>query len=107
MTVKIHSVAREQILDIWAYTERTWGEEQADRYVRGLIDSIHTAQSKRHQWRSVLDEALSGIFFIRYRHHFLFFRELSNGSLGVISILHENMDIPTRLKEDSQRDDQP
>jgi plasmid stabilization system protein ParE len=51
-----------------------------------------------------VDEALSGIFFIRYQHHYVFSRELSGGTLGVISVLHENMDIPTnRLREDSER----
>ena len=50
-----------------------------------------------------MDEALIGVFFIRYQHHYLFFRELSDGTLGVISILHENMDIPARLRDDSER----
>jgi plasmid stabilization system protein ParE len=103
MAAKIYPAARERILEIWDYTEKTWGEEQADEYVRGWVEAINAAQGKRHQWRRLLDEALSGIFFIRCQHHYLFFRELSDGSLGVISILHESMDIPARLKEDSER----
>jgi len=105
MAVKIYQAAKERILEIWDYTEQTWGEDQADKYVRGLVEAINTAQSRRHQWRQVMDEALSGVFFIRYQHHYLFFRELSDGTLGVISILHENMDIPTRLREDTERGD--
>ena len=103
MAAKICQAARERILEVWDYTERTWGEEQANTYVRGLVEAIHAAQGKRHKWRRLLDGALSGIYFIRYQHHYLFFRELSDGSLGVISMLHENMDIPARLKEDSER----
>ncbi len=103
MAAKIFPAAQEQLFGIWDYTEQTWGEEQADRYVRGLVGAIHTAQDRRHQWRRVPDETLIGIFFIRYQHHYLFFRELSSGTLGVISILHENMDIPARLKEDTER----
>jgi len=30
----------------------------------------------------------------------VFFRELDTGDLGVMSILHERMDLPVRLKED-------
>ncbi len=105
MAVKIYPAAREQILDIWNYTERAWGEEQADLYVRGLVEILNQAQSKRYQWRQVLDEALENVFFIRYRHHYLFFRELSKKTLGVISILHENMDIPVRPKQDFKRGD--
>ena len=47
-----------------------------------------------------MDEALPSVFFFRHQHHYIFFRELSDKSLGVISILHENMDIPSRLRED-------
>ena len=103
MAAKIYQAAKERILEIWDYTERTWGEEQADKYVCGLVDAINAEHGKRHQWRQVMDESLGGVFFIRYQHHYLFFRELSGGTLGVISILHENMDIPARLREDSER----
>ena len=47
-----------------------------------------------------MDEVLPGVFFFRHQHHYVFFRELSKGTLGVISILHENMDLPSRLKQD-------
>lgn len=99
MAAKIYQAAKERILDIWDYSELTWGEDQADKYVGGLVAAINEAHGKRYQWRRVVD----GVFFIRYRHHYLFFRELSDGTLGVISILHENMDIPSRLKEDAGR----
>ncbi len=105
MAAKIYQAAKERILEIWDYTERTWGEDQADKYVRGLVDAINLAHGKRDQWRRVVDEALSGVFFIRCQHHYIFFRELSKETLGVISILHENMDIPSRLREDSERDE--
>jgi len=105
MAAKIYSAARERILEIWHYTAETWDEDQADKYVRGLVGAIDAAAGKRQHWRPVLDEALKGVFFIRYRHHYIFFRELTKGTLGVISILHESMDIPSRLKEDSERDD--
>lgn len=39
-------------------------------------------------------------FFTGYDRHYLFFRELTNGMIGVMAILHERMDIPVRLLED-------
>jgi len=101
MAAKIYAAAGERILEIWDYTERSWGEDQADKYVRGLVGAINAAEGERHRWRPVMDDALHGVFFIRYQHHYVFFRELAKHTLGVISILHENMDIPSRLKEDS------
>lgn len=103
MAAKIYQAAKDRILEIWDYTEQTWGEEQADKYVRGLVEAINAAKDKPHQWRRVTDEALSGVFFFRHQYHYVFFRELSDGTLGVISIIHENMDIPARLREDSER----
>ena len=34
-----------------------------------------------------------------YKHHYIFFRELSKDLLGIVNVLHVNMDIPSRLKE--------
>lgn len=107
MAAKIYPAARERLLDIWDYTERTWGEEHADQYVRNLVSAIQAVGGERYRWRSVQDEALPGVFFFRHRHHYIFFRELSEGTLGVISVLHENMDIPSRLREDAERDVKP
>lgn len=104
MPIRIHPAARERLIEIWNYTERTWGEEQADRYVRGLVDAVDRAREARHSWHPVHDESLAGVFFVRHESHFLFFREFPDGTLGVISILHGMMDVPSRLREDAARD---
>jgi plasmid stabilization system protein ParE len=105
VAARIYRTAKERLLEIWDYTERTWGEEQADKYVRNLIEAINRAYSARHKWRPISDNALIGVYFLRHQHHYIFFRELSSGGLGVINILHESMDIPARLKEDSGQED--
>ncbi len=40
------------------------------------------------------------IYVSRYRRHYLFFREFDSGNTGVMSILHERMDVPARLAEE-------
>jgi hypothetical protein len=50
-----------------------------------------------------MDEVLPRTYFIRYEQHFIFFRALSPDAIGVISVLHENMNIPMRLREDDDR----
>jgi len=98
---KIHQSTQARLLEIWDYTERTWGAKQADACIRALIAAIAKAQTERHGWRPLRDRTLTGVYFIRHEHHYIFFRELSDGTLGVISILHENMDIPARLRDDA------
>jgi len=99
MPIEIFAPARERLLEIWDYTERTWGAGQADIYLRGLAAAMEKTQKTRHLWRPVEDEALAGVYYFRYRHHLVFFRELSGQTLGVITILHESMDLPSRLRE--------
>lgn len=99
---KILPAARRAIIDVWHYTAATWSESQADAYVRGLHAAIEAAADDRTRWRPVRQPWASGVHFIRYEHHFIFFRQLSGGRLGVISVLHENMDIPLRLEQDME-----
>lgn len=98
--VIIFKAAELRLGQIWDYTTETWGEEQADLYLRKLGACIEGLRTHRHLWRSVKDKRLPGVFFVRCEHHFIFFREIE-GRLAVISILHENMDMLTRLREDS------
>lgn len=37
MEVKYRPAAKNRLIEIWDYSERTWGEAQANSYVRGLI----------------------------------------------------------------------
>lgn len=103
MAAKIYPAARERLLQIWDYTENKWGEEQADHYVTGLVEAAHQLPQHRRNWRPMRGKSFAGIWFARHEHHYLFFRELSGGVVGIISILHENMDFPMRLKEDLER----
>ena len=101
MAARISPSANQRLIEIWDYTEEKWGEEQADKYIRELSDAIHKLPSCPHTWRPVRDRALKECFYVRYRHHYIFFRKLKKDDLGVISILHENMNIPARLRDDA------
>ena len=100
MQLKIHPNARRSIKDIWRYTEKTWGEDQANAYVQGLYQAVYKIADDRRLWRPVPHEHTQNIFFTRYKHHYIFFRALSTGQLGIVSVLHEKMNIPSRLKDD-------
>jgi plasmid stabilization system protein ParE len=97
MRPKVYPAARRRIIEIWHYTDKTWGEKQADKYVRGIYEAIEKTARNKYLWRKVEHEDVKDIFFVRYEHHYVFFRELSNNVLGVVNV---SMDIPSRLKED-------
>jgi toxin ParE1/3/4 len=104
MAAKIYPAARERLLQIWEYTDRQWGEDQADHYVNSLVAATHDLSRQRLHWRPMRGKRFAGIWFVHHEHHYLFFRELSDGHVGIISILHENMDLPARLREDADRE---
>ena len=100
MTYRFYSPADRQQDEIWDYTVEKWGEAQAIRYIEGLHIAIAQAAAGEIPWRRLMHPKLTGVCFIRYESHYIFFRELPNDVVGVISILHENMDLPSRLEDD-------
>lgn len=76
---------------------KKWGEDQADACALRLVGAIHALDANRSLWRRVANKA--GLWFVRHEPHYIFFRELSGGVVGVITVLHESMDLPARIKE--------
>lgn len=91
---------------IWRDTVDTWGEAQAVTYIAGLHAHLLRLTKSKALWRrlprnlAVAADIRKDAYFTHYERHYLFFRELDNGDIGVISILHDRMDIPVRLAED-------
>jgi len=92
------------LIEVWANSETTWGAAQADKYVRGLVAAVERIRDEPRRWRSLRDKALPGIFYFRHEHHFVFFRWLSKGQIGLITVQRESMNLPARLREDLTTD---
>lgn len=91
---------------IWRDTVERWGESQAETYILGLHRHLQKLSVTPALWRAlprpltVPDDLDLDIWFSRYEHHHIFFRKLSGGRIGIISLLHERMDLPVRLAGD-------
>ncbi|MBW9073043.1 type II toxin-antitoxin system RelE/ParE family toxin [Agrobacterium deltaense] len=91
---------------IWRDTVDTWGEAQAETYIRGLHVHLQRLCDNDLLWQrlpqrlAVPGDITLEAYFSRYRHHYVFFRKLDNGDPGLMSILHERMDMAVRLRED-------
>ena len=91
---------------IWKDTVAQWGQAQAVSYIKGFHAHLQTLSETKVLWRrlpsalAVPADLKAKVFFSRYERHYLFFRELPSGKIGVIVILHDRMDIPVRLHED-------
>lgn len=85
---------------IYRDTRDRWGEEQAARYINGLFAAF--AQIETHETLSKPIPAEFGIegFFFRFQRHFVYWRRLANGDIGIATILHERMHQIDRFKDD-------
>ena len=83
---------------IWSYTAERGGAAQAERYLRAIRDACAAPASGEHPGTDASD-IRPGYRKARAGRHLLFFRLLPDGTVEVVRILHERMDIPSRLRE--------
>ena len=98
--VRVLEAASHRIDEIYRYTRDRWGPEQADHYILGLFDAFAEIEARVVTSRPV--PAAFGVegYFFRYERHFVYWRRLSNGDIGIVTILHERMHQVDRFRED-------
>ena len=77
-----------------------WGADQAETYIIGLFDAFAKIESHEVLSRPIPAELGVDGFFFRYKKHFVYWRYLSNGDIGIVTILHQCMHQIERLKDD-------
>ncbi len=75
-------------------------EDRADACVIGLFDAFDRIAVGGVRSRPVPAElGVEGCFF-RCQKHFVYWKTLSNGDIGVVTVLHERMHQMDRFRED-------
>ena len=100
MAVRVEEAASHRLDEIYRYTRQRWGDEQAERYITGLFASFEGIET--HQTMSRPVPAAFGVdgYVFRYERHFVYWRRLRNGDIGIVTILHERMHQIDRYRED-------
>lgn len=98
--VRIQEAAAFRLDDIYRYTRDRWGVQQADRYITDLFAAFDRIASHGTPSRPI--PAAFGVegYFFRHERHFVYWRHLSDGAIGIVTILHERMHQIDRLRED-------
>ncbi|MET3889814.1 toxin ParE1/3/4 [Bosea sp. OAE506] len=99
-TVRIQEAASHRLDEIYRYTKQRWGEEQADRYISGLFAAFAHIDGHGVLSRPVPAEFGVDGFVFRHERHFVYWRRLSNGDIGIVTILHERMHQIDRFRDD-------
>ncbi len=90
----LRPAAHEDLDAIWGYTQRTWGEGQANAYVRMLTAAFESLCATPELGRQ-RDELHPGLRMFRSGKHLIFY--LATEPLDVVRILHERMDFGSHL----------
>ncbi|TPV33835.1 type II toxin-antitoxin system RelE/ParE family toxin [Paucihalobacter ruber] len=99
MKYKISREAHLDLENIWLYTFENWSKEQADRYINLIIDEIEYLAEHPDSGQNY-ENIRKGYFRSRIKSHFIFYKNNHKISkIEVIRILHQRMDIKTRLTE--------
>ncbi|MDQ6437328.1 type II toxin-antitoxin system RelE/ParE family toxin [Mesorhizobium sp. LHD-90] len=83
---------------IWDYTEKTWNQDQAERYINSIKDACEALASRRKFGRNA-EQFRAGYFRHAIGSHFIFYTLSDGGDVQVMRILHRRMDLKSRLEE--------
>lgn len=105
--VRIQEAAALRLDEIYRYTRARWGPVQAERYVTGMFAAFEQISTNGVFSRPI--PAAFGIngFFFRYKHHVVYWRHLSNGDIGIVTILHEKMHQIDAFRDDWAQTQEP
>lgn len=100
MAVRVQQAASHRLDDIYRFTRDRWGEVQAGRYITGLFDAFERIGTHGVTSRPIPAEFGVDGYVFRYERHLVYWRRLSNGDIGIVTILHERMHQIERFRED-------
>lgn len=100
MNYKISIEAKNDIEKIWLYTFENWSIEQADRYFDLILDEIEYIAENPNSGKNISDMR-KGYFRTQIKSHFIFYKvNEKQYEVEIIRVLHQRMDIETRLNDE-------
>ena len=99
-SVRVQEAASLRIDEIYRYTRDRWGTAQAVSYITGLFDAFERIATGGVPSRPIpADFGVEGYVF-RYEKHFVYWKRLRNGDIGIVTVLHERMHQMDRFRDD-------
>lgn len=97
-----YRISKEALVDlekVWLHTFENWSAAQADRYFNLIMDKIECIAQTPELGKDCSD-IREGYFRLRVKSHFIFYKiNLPEAEVEIIRILHQQMDIESRLSE--------
>jgi len=96
----VQEAASHRIDEIYRYTLDRWGAVKAEVDITGLFEAFEKVETHEVLSRPVPAEFGVDGFFFKYEKHFVYWKHLGNGDVGIVTILHERMHQIERFKDD-------
>ncbi|MFK8048998.1 MAG: type II toxin-antitoxin system RelE/ParE family toxin [Halioglobus sp.] len=93
------TLVEQDLIDIWLYTFKEWGEQQADKYLDELDVVIKQLAGQPLICRE-RTELEPPVRIHHHGHHLIVYLALADG-INLVRVLHESMDVDSHL-EDSE-----
>lgn len=93
---RLSNKAKEDLVGIAHYTERTWGRDQRKLYLRQLDSAFH-ALARNPALGQPSDEIKLGYYKHPEGRHLVFYRLGNNSAIEIIRVLHKRMDVVQHL----------
>ena len=100
--VRVQEAAAIRIDEIYRYSRDRWGEAQAEACVTGLFEAFEGIASGAIASHPVSAEFGVDGYVFRYRRHFVYWKTLTDGAIGIVTVLHERMHQTSRFLEDRE-----
>ncbi|GAA0542713.1 plasmid stabilization system protein ParE [Rhizomicrobium palustre] len=97
--IRIQEAASHRLDEIYRFTRERWGQKQAERYITGLFAAFEKIETHGVTSKPIPAEFGVDGFFFRYERHIVYWRRLSTGDIGIVTILHVRMHQVGRLRE--------
>lgn len=97
--VVVSQAADAALTDIYGYTEENRGTAQADHYVGGMLGLFDEIAAGSTLKRPIPPEFGVQGFVVRYAGHFVYWREMADGTIGIVAILPASMMQGERLRD--------
>ena len=94
--VILRQEAIEDLNDIWTYSFEEWSETQADKYYAVLEFTCMQIGLNPDLGREY-KEISNNLFGLRAGKHIVFYQVVNEHEIEIIRILHEQMDLKSRL----------
>ena len=85
------------LTEIWEYTFDEWSEKQADKYYNEIKLACHELANNSKHGKAYTDIS-KNLLGYQINKHIIFYHHLSDNEIEVIRVLHERMDLKSRLK---------